>query len=41
MKPPSRENRTEAIDMFEQALALDQTRSRRKAGWRRADGTCA
>ena len=24
LRPPSRENRTEAIDMFEQALALDQ-----------------
>ena len=34
LKPPSRENRTNAIALFEQALALDKTRSRRRAGWR-------
>ena len=34
LKPPSRENRTNAIAQFEQALALDQTLSRRRAGWR-------
>ena len=42
LRPPSRENRTEAIDMFEQALALDQELGRgAKLVGDRADGTCA
>ena len=34
LKPPSRENRAEAITLFEQALALDQGLLRRRAGSR-------